>query len=120
MKASQVGNVFGDFMNWGRTIRQLSYGNNTAVAGSFGGSTAQWAYPFTPYVKIIRPRYEKPSNYAHSQGVPCVQTKTIGSCTGFIQCIGVDVSGISGATDLELQAIQAALSNGIYAAGGGQ
>lgn len=118
MKASQVGNVFGDFMQWGRTIRQLSYGNNTAIAGSFGGSTAQWSYPFTPYVKIIRPRFEKPSNYAHSQGVPCVQTKTIGSCTGFIQCIGVDVSGISGATDLELQAIQAALSNGIYAGGG--
>jgi len=118
MKASQVGNVFGDFMNWGRTIRQLSYGNNTAVTGSFGGSTAQWSYPFTPYVKIIRPRYEKPSNYAHSQGVPCVQTKTIGSCTGFIQCIGADVSGITGATDLELQAIQAALSNGIYAGGG--
>lgn len=118
MKASQVGNVFGDFMNWGRTIRQLSYGNNTAIAGSFGGSTAQWAYPFTPYVKIIRPRFEKPSNYAHSQGVPCVQTKTIGSCTGFIQCIGADVSGITGATDLELQAIQAALSNGIYAGGG--
>lgn len=118
MKASQAGNVFGDFMQWGRTIRQLSYGNNTAVAGSFGGSTAQWAYPFTPYVKIIRPRYEKPSNYNHSQGVPCVQAKTVGSCTGFIQCIGVDVSGITGATDIELQAIQAALSNGVFAGGG--
>lgn len=118
MKASQAGNVFGDFMQWGRTIRQLSYGNNTAIAGSFGGSTAQWSYPFTPYVKIIRPRYEKPSNYAHSQGVPCVQAKTVGSCTGFIQCIGVDVSGITGATDIELQAIQAALSNGVFAGGG--
>ena len=118
MKASQAGNVFGDFMQWGRTIRQLSYGNNTAIAGSFGGSTAQWAYPFTPYVKIIRPRYEKPSNYAHSQGVPCVQTKTVGSCTGFIQCIGVDVSGITRATDLERQAIQAALANGVFAGGG--
>lgn len=118
MKASQAGNIFGDFMQWGRTIRQLSYGNNTAIMGSFGGSTAQWSYPFTPYVKIIRPRYEKPSNYAHSQGVPCVQTKTIGNCTGFIQCIGVDVSGITGATDLELQSIQAALCNGIYAGGG--
>ena len=118
MKASQVGNVFGDFMNWGRTIRQLSYGNNTAISGSFGGSAAQWSYPFTPYVKIIRPRYEKPSNYAHSQGVPCVQKKRIGNCTGFIQCINPDVSGITGATDLELQAIQAALSNGIFAGGG--
>lgn len=117
MKASQAGNVFGDFMQWGRTIRQLSYGNNTAIAGSFGGSTAQWSYPFTPYVKIIRPRYTKPSNYAHSQGVPCVQTKTVGSCTGFIQCIGVDVSGITGATDIELQAIQSALANGVFAGG---
>lgn len=118
MKASQVGNVFGDFMNWGRTIRQLSYGNNTAIAGSFGGSTAQWSYPFTPYVKIIRPRFEKPLNYNHSQGVPCVQTKKVGNCTGFIQCINVDVSGITRATDLERQAIQAALSNGVFAGGG--
>ena len=118
MKASQVGNVFGDFMNWGRTIRQLSYGNNTAISGSFGGSSAQWSYPFTPYVKIIRPRYEKPDNYAHSQGVPYVHTRKVGECTGFIQCINADVSGITRATDLERQAIQAALNNGVFAGGG--
>lgn len=115
---SQTGSVFGSFMDWGRSIRQLSYGNNTAISGSFGGSTAQWSYPFTAYIKIIRPRYEKPSNYAHTQGVPCVQAKTVGSCTGFIQCVGVDVSGITRATDIERQAIQAALSNGVYAGGG--
>lgn len=115
---SQTGNVFGSFMEWGRTIRQLSYGNNTAIAGSFGGSVAQWSYPFTAYVKIIRPRFEKPANYAHSQGVPCIQTKRIGDCTGFMQCVGVDVSSITRATDLERQAIQAALTNGIFAGGG--
>lgn len=115
---SQTGNVFGSFMDWGRTIRQLSYGNNTAISGSFGGSSAQWSYPFQAYVKIIRPRFEKPNNYAHTQGVPCVQAKKIKNCTGFIQCIGVDVINIAGATDLERQAIQAALSNGIYAGGG--
>ena len=118
MKASQAGNIFGDFMQWGRTVRQLNYGNNTAIAGSFGGSTAQWSYPFTPYVKIIRPRYEKPDNYKHSQGVPYVHTLKVGQCTGFIQCIGVDVSGITRATDLERQAIQAALTNGVFAGGG--
>lgn len=118
MKASQAGNVFGDFMQWGRTIRQLSYGNNTAISGSFGGSTAQWSYPFDAYVKIIRPRFKKPENYNHSQGVPCIKTMTIGECTGFIQCVGVDVSGITRATDLERQAIQAALCNGVYAGGG--
>lgn len=115
---SQTGNVFGTFMDWGRTIRQLSYGNNTAIAGSFGGSSAQWSYPFQAYVKIIRPRFVKPDNYAHTQGVPCVQAKKIKNCTGFIQCIGVDVINIAGATDLERQAIQAALSSGIYAGGG--
>lgn len=115
---SQSGNIFGAFMEWGRAVRQLSYGNNTAIAGSFGGSMAQWSYPFNAYVKIIRPRYEKPRNYNHTQGVPCVQTKTIGSCTGLIQCIGADVSGITRATDLERQAIQAALCNGVYAGGG--
>ena len=115
---SQSGNIFGAFMEWGRAVRQLSYGNNTAIAGSFGGSMAQWSYPFDAYVKIIRPRYEKPSNYNHTQGVPCVQTKKIGRCTGLIQCIGADVSGITRATDIERQAIQAALSNGVYAGGG--
>ena len=115
---SQTGNVFGSFMDWGRTIRQLSYGNNTAISGSFGGSSAQWSYPFQAYVKIIRPRFEKPDNYAHTQGIPCVQAKKIKNCTGFIQCIGVDVINIAGATDLERQAIQAALSNGIFAGGG--
>lgn len=115
---SQSGNIFGAFMEWGRAIRQLSYGNNTAIAGSFGGSMAQWSYPFNAYVKIIRPRYEKPSNYNHTQGVPCVQTKTLGSCTGLVQCIGADVSGITRATDIERQAIQAALCNGVYAGGG--
>lgn len=118
---SQTGNVVGDFMQWGRTIKQLQYGNNTAISGSFGGSVAQWSFPFQAYVKINRPRYEKPENYAHTQGVPCVQKKRIGDCTGFIQCIGVDVDNhIEGATDLERQAIQAALSNGIYAGGGGE
>lgn len=118
---SQTGNIVGDFMQWGRTIKQLQYGNNTAISGSFGGSVAQWSYPFQAYVKINRPRYEKPENYAHTQGVPCVQKKRIGDCTGFIQCIGVDVDNhIEGATDLERQAIQAALSSGIYAGGGGE
>lgn len=118
---AQTGNIVGDFMQWGRTIKQLQYGNNTAISGSFGGSVAQWSYPFQAYVKINRPRYEKPENYAHTQGVPCVQKKRIGDCTGFIQCIGVDVDNhIEGATDLERQAIQAALSSGIYAGGGGE
>lgn len=105
-------------MNWGRSIRELSYGNNTAISGSFGGSYASWSNPFTAYVKIIRPKFQKPANYNHTQAVPCVEAKTVGSCTGLIQCIGVDTSSITNATSVERDAIAAALSNGVYAGGG--
>lgn len=117
--ASQASsNIVGSFLNWGRSIREISYGNNTAISGSFGGSYASWSNPFTAYVKIIRPKFQKPSNYNHTQAVPCVEAKTVGSCTGLIQCIGVDTSSITNATSIERDAIAAALANGVYAGGG--
>lgn len=102
-------------MDWGRALKEISYGNNTAVGGSFGGSYASWSNPFTAYVKIIRPKVQKPSNYNHTQAVPCVEARTVASCTGLIQCIGVDTSSISNATSVERDAIAAALANGVYA-----
>lgn len=111
-------NVMSGFLNWGRALKEISYGNNTAVGGSFGGSYASWSNPFTAYVKIIRPKFQKPSNYNHTQAVPCVEAKTVGSCSGLIQCIGVDASGITNATSGEKDMIVAALSNGVYAGGG--
>lgn len=119
--ASQASsNIVGSFMNWGRSVREIGYGNNTAISGSFGGSYASWSNPFTAYVKIIRPKFQKPSNYNHTQAVPCVEAKTVASCTGLIQCIGVDTSSITNATSIERDAIAAALANGVYAGGGGK
>lgn len=118
VKSQASSNVVGGFMEWGRALKEISYGNNTAISGSFGGSYASWSNPFTAYVKIIRPKFQKPSNYNHTQAVPCVEAKTVGSCTGLIQCIGVDTSSISNATSIERDAIAAALSNGVYAGGG--
>lgn len=98
---NSTNNVMSGFLNWGRSLKEISYGNNTAVSGSFGGSYASWSNPFTAYVKIIRPKFQKPSNYNHTQAVPCVEAKTVGSCTGLIQCIGVDASSITNATSGE-------------------
>ncbi|MBR4790777.1 MAG: hypothetical protein IKU15_05540 [Clostridia bacterium] len=117
LKYQASSNVVSGFMNWGRAMKEISYGNNTAIMGSFGGSFAQWSYPFTAYVKIVRPKFQKPSNYNHTQAVPCVEAKTVSSCTGLIQCIGVDVSSITNATSTERDAIAAALCNGVYAGG---
>lgn len=108
-------NVVSGFADWGRSVRQISYGNNTAIAGSFGGSFAQWSYPFTAYVKIVRPKFKKPSNYKHTQAVPCVEAIAVGNCSGLIKCIGVDTSSITNATSTERDAIAAALCNGVYA-----
>lgn len=118
VKAQAASNVIDGFFNWGRAVKEISYGNNTAVGGSFGGSYASWSNPFTAYVKIIRPKFQKPDNYNHTQAVPCVEAKTVGSCTGLIQCIGVDTSSITNATSSEREAIAAALANGVYAGGG--
>jgi len=115
VKTQASSNIVGGFMDWGRSLKEISYGNNTAVSGSFGGSYASWSNPFTAYVKIIRPKVQKPSNYNHTQAVPCVEARTVASCTGLIQCIGVDTSSISNATSIERDAIAAALSNGVYA-----
>lgn len=114
-KAQAASNVVDGFFDWGRSLKEISYGNNTAIGGSFGGTYASWSNPFTAYVKIIRPKVQKPSNYNHTQAVPCVEARTVASCTGLIQCIGVDTSSITNATSSEREAIAAALSNGVYA-----
>ncbi|MBO7717026.1 MAG: hypothetical protein J6S85_25900 [Methanobrevibacter sp.] len=115
VKSQASSNVVGGFMDWGRALKEISYGNNTAIGGSFGGSYASWSNPFTAYVKIIRPKFQKPSNYNHTQAVPCVETRKVGNCSGLIQCIGVDVINIPNATSVEKDAIAAALANGVYA-----
>lgn len=98
---------------------QLNNTNYTAVNGSFGGSYAEWSQPFTAYVRITRPKFQKPSNYNHTQAVPCVEAKTVGSCTGLVQCINPDIDSIP-CTQTEKVLITNALVNGVYAGGGGQ
>lgn len=98
---------------------QLNNTNYTAVNGSFGGSYAEWSQPFTAYVRITRPKFQKPSNYSHTQAVPCVETKTVGSCAGLVQCINPDIDSIP-CTQTEKVLITNALVNGVYAGGGGQ
>lgn len=93
---------------------QLNNTNYTAVNGSFGGSYAEWSQPFTAYVRITRPKFKKPSNFNHTQAVPCVDTKKLSDCTGLTICINPDCGAIP-CTEAEKLMITQALVGGVYA-----
>ena len=92
-------------------IRHLKASNGTSINGAFSGQSA-WNYPMTPYIKISRPHFKKPSNYAHTQGIPLIEAKKLSECSGFTMCVGADLTGIT-ATQTERDIISAYLTNGI-------
>lgn len=92
-------------------MQHVKNASGTSVSGSFSGTSA-WHYPFQCYVKITRPRYRIPSNYAHTQGIPLIKAQSLSSCNGFTMCVGTDLSSVS-ATEIEKEQIAAFLSNGV-------
>lgn len=112
--ASGLHGMIGSFQNMGQAEQNLAHLKNssfTSVSGSFG-STASWNYPFNAYVKITRRHFKKPSNYAHTRGIPLVETKTLSDCSGFTICVNADVTSIN-ATIQEKNMIVEALNNGV-------
>ena len=112
--ASGLSGISSSFQNVAQADQNLAHLKNssfTSVSGSFG-STAAWNYPFNAYVKITRRHFKKPSNYAHTRGIPLVETKTLKDCSGFTICVNADVSSIN-ATLQEKNMIVEALNNGV-------
>ena len=113
-EASGLPGLVSNFQNMAQAEQNLAHLKNssfTSVSGSFG-STAAWNYPFNAYVKITRRHFKKPSNYAHTQGIPLVETKTLSDCSGFTICVNADVTSIN-ATIQEKNMIVEALNNGV-------
>lgn len=112
--ASGFSGIVGSFQGAAQAEQNLAHLKNssfTSVNGSFG-STASWNYPFNAYVKITRRHFKKPSNYAHTRGIPLVETKTLRDCSGFTICVNTDVTSIN-ATIQEKNMIVEALNNGV-------
>ena len=112
--ASGLTGIVGSFQGAAQAEQNLAHLKNssfTSVSGSFG-STASWNYPFNAYVKITRRHFKKPSNYAHTRGIPLVETKTLRDCSGFTICVNADVTSIN-ATIQEKNMIVEALNNGV-------
>lgn len=114
VEVSGLPGMVSSFQNMAQAEQNLAHLKNssfTSVSGSFG-STASWNYPFNAYVKITRRHFKKPSNYAHTRGIPLVETKTLSDCSGFTICVNADVTSIN-ATIQEKNMIVEALNNGV-------
>lgn len=69
----------------------------------------------TCYILIDRPQYTPIKSFAHTRGLYCNKTKTIGNCKGFTICdANIDLSNIP-LTSGEIDELRQILSSGFYA-----
>ena len=67
-----------------------------------------------PYVRITRPITAEPGNYQEVMGYPSYINTNLGQCEGLCICEDIDLRGISGATESELNKIKQICKEGIY------
>ena len=67
-----------------------------------------------PYVRITRPITAEPESYQEVMGLPSYINTTLGECDDLCVCDGIDLSGITGATENELNKIRQLCMDGVY------
>lgn len=67
-----------------------------------------------PYVRITRPITAEPYNYQEVMGYPSYINDTLGQCEGLCICDDIDLKGVAGATENELNKIRQYCKDGVY------
>lgn len=67
-----------------------------------------------PYVRITRPITAEPYNYQEVMGYPSYINETLGQCEGLCICDDIDLKGVAGATENELNKIRQYCKDGVY------
>lgn len=67
-----------------------------------------------PYVRITRPITAEPDNYQEVVGLPSYINGTLGECEDLCICDDIDLRGITGATENELNKIRQMCKDGVY------
>ena len=67
-----------------------------------------------PYITIERPITAEPESYQEVLGYPSYINTTLGSCEDLCICDDIDLKGVVGATDEELDRIRALCREGVY------
>lgn len=81
-------------------------------SGDISGSVSLMDH-FYPYLIVHRPQQSLAVNYNKFKGYPSNLTMVLGSCTGYTEVAHVHLTGISGATDTELNEIEQMLKAGV-------
>ena len=82
--------------------RSGSLASNTGILGEF-----------TPYVVLHRPKQSMAQNFKSFKGYQANITMKLGACKGYTEVDYIHLTNISGATDTELNEIEALLKKGV-------
>ncbi len=97
--------LIGDAVNGGLRPNVSSKGNIVANSG--------YCSVLYPYIRITRPITAEPDSYQEVMGYPSYINTKLGECEGKCICKDINLSGIHGATDSELERIKQACREGI-------
>lgn len=67
-----------------------------------------------PYVRLTRPITAEPDSYQEVIGYPSYVNTTLGECEDLCVCDDIDLKGITGATDNEINRIRQMCKEGVY------
>ena len=67
-----------------------------------------------PYLRITRPITAEPESFQEVIGYPSYINTALGECSGICVCEDIDLKGITGATEGELNRIKQACREGVY------
>ena len=67
-----------------------------------------------PYIRITRPITAEPESYQEVMGLPSYINTTLGQCQDLCVCDDIDLRGITGATESELNKIRQMCKDGVY------
>ena len=128
LSAINYGNMVGSLINactQGITnpVMGLAHGIDTGISGGFrptvsskGNIVANSGFcsVLYPYVRITRPITAEPESYQEVMGYPSYINTTLGECEDLCVCDDIDLKGIIGATDNEINRIRQMCKEGVY------
>lgn len=103
---SGMANLAGDLMNGNLRPNISSKGNIVANSG--------YCSVLYPYVRITRPITAEPESFQEVMGYPSYINTTLGQCEDLCICEDIDLRGITGATEQELNKIRQLCKDGVY------
>lgn len=98
--------LISDTVNGGLRPNISSKGNIVANSG--------YCSVLYPYVRITRPITAEPESFQEVMGYPSYINTALGQCEGACICEDIDLSGINGATESELERIKQACREGVF------